>query len=932
MATAHAACSARPTRNQAGARYVYLYGGIVAMTLSRSLKIAVLTALALLVLSVSQQTTPTTSAAFNDSDSDGVSDTAEELAGSDPNDPDSFPESIAVELLTAFLGPALPLCSDGIDNDLDGLIDDEDPGCTDSDGDSVSDPTEELLGSDPDDFDSVPEHARFDVFLESFGLPVFLCADFIDNDGDGLLDAEDPGCEPIDSDGDGVDDAAEKRFGSDPADPDSMPEHEAPNPGSCTDGIDNDQNGFTDDADPGCSSPPNDDQANATIVEALPYTDGPTVLKNATFEPDEPRPGCAFSLGNTIWYQYTAAEDSVLIAKLESIGSGTVIAAWHQTASGLERVACSADFGPFGARAVVSLEAGETYLFQIDAFPFFEAPASGVTFTLEAGHPPANDGFLDALPVASIPFSDSVDTSAATRQLGEPSCGYGNESTVWYAFSPDEDTFVVADSEGSDYSAIIGIWTESKFGLLREECGAPDSAVALEAEAGETYFFQVSRLPGFIFRGPEPAPFEPPGFSLQFNISVAVPPANDDFANAQSVASLPFTMTVNNLTATEEDGEPTPSCIDPYDVEYTLWYRYTAPRDEILVADTTGSVPYGLAMGVYTGDAIADLTEVACPTAFSFPMRVGFQAEAGQTYYFQIGALTFEDVFFFGGRANEQSNAAGRFFPIDIDPHEITFNLRALDVPACPPPEFKVEDPLDDTIGFFFEPPSEELFRPDITSIGGSFTDDDFCITIEFDEPLPAQGDFDSGRVYGEIFIDSDQDSATGLPYFSFQCGTEGRLGSDASIQIPPDSLVAEIRRFDIFREPIPVLPPEFEPDPFAVILRGERSLTVVVPLDAIGGDQFFNFTVSVSSSGFEDCVPNGGYITSPVPATLGDVNCDGAINSIDAALIVQMWADLSQSLPCQHIADVNGSGVIGPIDALLILQYDAGLLSDLPP
>ena len=78
--------------------------------------------------------------------------------------------------------------------------------------------------------------------------------------------------------------------------------------------------------------------------------------------------------------------------------------------------------------------------------------------------------------------------------------------------------------------------------------------------------------------------------------------------------------------------------------------------------------------------------------------------------------------------------------------------------------------------------------------------------------------------------------------------------------------------------------------------------------------------------------MPNGGYITSPVPATLGDVNCDGAINSIDAALIVQMWADLTQSLPCQHIADVNGSGVIGPIDALLILQYDAGLLSDLPP
>ena len=117
--------------------------------------------------------------------------------------------SIAVGLLTAYPGPALPLCSDGIDNDLDGLIDDEDPGCTDSDGDSVSDPTEELLGSDPNAFDSLPEHARFDTLLESFGLPVFFCADFTDNDGDGLTDPEDPGREPIDDHADGVDDAAE---------------------------------------------------------------------------------------------------------------------------------------------------------------------------------------------------------------------------------------------------------------------------------------------------------------------------------------------------------------------------------------------------------------------------------------------------------------------------------------------------------------------------------------------------------------------------------------------------------------------------------------------------------------------------------------------------------------------------------------------------
>ncbi len=66
--------------------------------------------------------------------------------------------------------------------------------------------------------------------------------------------------------------------------------------------------------------------------------------------------------------------------------------------------------------------------------------------------------------------------------------------------------------------------------------------------------------------------------------------------------------------------------------------------------------------------------------------------------------------------------------------------------------------------------------------------------------------------------------------------------------------------------------------------------------------------------------------------ASTGDSNCDGSINSIDAALILQYGAGLTSSLPCQEGADVDSDGSINSIDAALILQFTAGLVDSLPP
>jgi hypothetical protein len=60
-----------------------------------------------------------------------------------------------------------------------------------------------------------------------------------------------------------------------------------------------------------------------------------------------------------------------------------------------------------------------------------------------------------------------------------------------------------------------------------------------------------------------------------------------------------------------------------------------------------------------------------------------------------------------------------------------------------------------------------------------------------------------------------------------------------------------------------------------------------------------------------------------------GDANCDGGIDSIDAAVVLQYDAGIVDSLAGD--GDANEDGAVNSLDASLILQFDAGLIEDRP-
>jgi len=164
--------------------------------------------------------------------------------------------------------PCVEDCANDVDDDGNGLTDCDDPRCTDDDacterecGDEMDEDNDGLVDCDDPDCDGVQPCGRETS-----------CRDRTDNDGDGMQDCDDPDCARArncyesscgneeDDDGDGLVDCEDDECLGSRLCPETM----------CGDGADDDGNGLTDCADPGCATdamciaPAESDCGNAT--------------------------------------------------------------------------------------------------------------------------------------------------------------------------------------------------------------------------------------------------------------------------------------------------------------------------------------------------------------------------------------------------------------------------------------------------------------------------------------------------------------------------------------------------------------------------------------------------------------------------------------------------------------------------------------------
>ena len=243
--------------------------------------------------------------------------------------------------------------------------------------------------------------------------------------------------------------------------------------------------------------------------------------------------------------------------------------------------------------------------------------------------PPGNDNLASATVIAALPFNDVVDNTLATGEPGEQGPCWGNyapQRTVWYVYTPTERVLLRANMDGSSfYDTVLTLYQTTSpapgFGdLSAMNCISYGGTIQFWAEVGMAYYFQATDA----WNG---------GGSLHFNLEQVLPPGNDNFANASQVTGLPFGSYVDATAATLEAGEPVPSCAQWYGPSGTIWYAFTPSTTQSLTAYASGSNPFEAA---YTGASLGDLQQVACR---EWGGSMTFRAEAGVTYYFQVGNL-----------------------------------------------------------------------------------------------------------------------------------------------------------------------------------------------------------------------------------------------------------------------------------------------------
>ena len=387
------------------------------------------------------------------------------------------------------------------------------------------------------------------------------------------------------------------------------------------------------------AAPNNDNVATAIAITQLPYQNQQATTE-ATLETDELTSQCLTDVGATVWYRYTATKTETIILSTAESSYDTVLSVWVGNDHPLTEVDCNDDHANTSQSQVsITTQQGKSYFINVGGYL---GEVGALVLNATAVTDSKNDHLANAQRIDTVPQQITQQQVSMSLEESEvlPSCQKEISSSMWYQYTATETATLSLDTLNSDFNTVLSVWTGDSHPLTELACNDDSNGVSSRlnfiTQKNTTYYIQVGEAKSLA------------GENESNNIMVLTvqhPPVNDEQDNAFIIdGSLPYLYQQDTQGAGQSRKELTPSCAT---AGATVWYRYTANKDETLHISTENSA-YDTVLSVWQQQADT-WQELACnndealdlngfPTANT--ARLDISVVKGESYYFAVsGAM-----------------------------------------------------------------------------------------------------------------------------------------------------------------------------------------------------------------------------------------------------------------------------------------------------
>jgi hypothetical protein len=393
-------------------------------------------------------------------------------------------------------------------------------------------------------------------------------------------------------------------------------------------------------------APLNDEIASATLLVGATASTSSTIANAGYDLTERVRLGAAAPTTTiwhyddtdraVVWYRWVAPATAPVAVTIGTEAQ-SITAFSGATPASLTAVNGHRDALPTSTRLTIAAVSGTTYWFAVGqaTSPWNGTynnsslsngidPGEGVA-NLTIVQRPSNDDFAGAKVLGGWSATDTVNTTLATREIGEPDHSELGGRSVWYSWTSPSTGPASVSTVGSDFDTLLGVYTGATLGTLATVSTRDDypistrATVTFSAVAGTTYRIAVDG-----YRGAS-------GTAV---VGVNVRPPNDDFANGYVIDGDIARTSGYSINATVEGGEPNHAGAG---TDTSVWWYWTPAASHAATIDTYGS-DFDTVLGVYTGAAVGSLVAVASnDNTGGIQSRVTFAAVAGTTYRIAVG-------------------------------------------------------------------------------------------------------------------------------------------------------------------------------------------------------------------------------------------------------------------------------------------------------